>query len=111
MLVFQDADIYRRVSVEICECLYNKSKWTMCSWSWVSLSNLRIYYDTKVIRSEGHFLPIKLDLQKFLDSLVKLGLVEKNPEMFLNDGFYKLTKLGRELLSIGPEEITKFLSA
>jgi hypothetical protein len=70
------------------------------------MSNLRIYYDSQVVRVSNSFLPKRLNLDQFLVSLAELGLVEKNSDMFLKDQFFRLTKLGRD--SVEAKSLKRF---
>ena len=104
-------DTHIEVAEDILECLQSKSKWGSYSWTWVSLSNLEVYYDNKVVQTyNGHFIPDKVNLGFFLEHLADIGLVEKNPELFLRDKFFRLTPRGRELLKQGGDSTYQYLS-
>lgn len=105
------SDIHIEIAEDILECLLSKSKWATSAWTWVSLSNLQMYYDTKMVHTYNEsYLPEKINLKFFLSHLVKIGLVEKNPELFLRDAFYRLTREGRKLVEVGGEELYIYLA-
>ena len=86
---------FQEVSTEICRCLFTKSKKTLGTWTWFSLSNIQGYYDSFVASSLR--FPPSIDLEELLSQLIYLGVLEKNTDIYLQDKFFRLTKTGREL--------------
>jgi len=104
-------DIHIEIAEDLLECLQAKSKWTMGSWTWVSLSNINTYYDIKSVRTyNSNYKPGLINLEFFLRHLTILKIVEHNPELFLHDKFYRLTREGRQLLEQSPEAVYAFLA-
>ena len=110
MTALEDTEITYKIYLDICECLHSKSKWSFGAWSWVSLSNLSIYYDSKVVHNPDGFIPKKLNLSGTLEALGRIGLVEKNSDLFLQDAFFRLTQAGRNLVQAGMPGWAKLMS-
>jgi len=105
-----DSDVHIEIAEDILECLHAKSKWAMGAWTWVSLSNLQVYYDTKLVHTfTGQSYPEKYSLASFLKHLVYVGIVEQNQELFLRDLFFRLTKEGRAILEQKGDALYLFL--
>ena len=106
-----DSDIHIEIAEDILECLLSKSKWSMGSWSWLSLSNIKVYYDTKMVSTyQGVYTHEKVNLEYFLNHLAVIGIVERNPELFLRDQFFRLTQMGHEMLEKGGDTLYLYLS-
>lgn len=104
------SDIHIEIAEDLLECIQAKSKWAIGAWTWVSLTNIKVYYDTKMVHTyNGHYYPDRINLIHFLTHLEDLGIVEKNQEIFLRDQFFRLTKEGRRVLGL-PGDLYKLLS-
>ena len=106
-----NSDLHIELAEELLTCLHAKSKWGTGFWTWVSLSNLKIHYDGKVVQAyHGYFFPEKLCIEFYLQHLVKVGLVEKHTDLFLKDQFYRVSALGRALVDAGEDSVYNYLT-
>jgi len=111
-LVFDtQSDLYIELAEELLTFLQVKSKWATGYWTWVSLSNLKIHYDGKLVAYYGGIaLPEGLNVDIILDYLVTIRLIERNKDILLKDQFYRMTPLGRKISSSGTDATYWYLS-